>query len=868
MRRKSHELRLFGSGLAIGIAVPGRGNFSRADDAEYSWNWQRHETEAVEYRYPFCLTGPQLPDRFRVFGLELFFRNWHPIGNRAVNMALFFHRRRLLFRSLALFLLSLLPAASAAQDTATVPEAAPPTAKSLTSSLDFVPADTAFYFATSNHQQIWNSFFQSRAYAALKDTPAGRKMRKAYRKGLSRGWEQFGENPFRYYLEGYANSIDSVQGKLVMPYLERLFAHELFLYGDSRIVPFIQSLEAYYDEFQSAVLNSAEEGNPEDLWKTIETIGNKHLSGVEIPTFVVGAITDEPEVFVGFLELMNTGFQQIVRENPSEMQPLAKAIRFQSEGTGPADRFAWLGIEIVGDEIPFERLTENDPEIGPVLGILKPFFSGKRFAFAFAVRGQAVLMTFGPSFDHLRKLGAGPLLIDAPQLEQLRAARTSGQPICLAGYRSTEFARMTSFTWSGWARTASYFLNQAIAGAESELLSEAEKLELMKNFEAESEQCARELEALESKPGASLAYGLLTGNGIEGFSIEFDQPAESQHSQPLQLPNQLSSPPLLAVFNRNQAGAEHWKIMGRYLGKLFSGLEHYGPLLAEDLERAEIAAIVLERLAPLLQSLSQATLGELLPEMAGREWGLVVDFSLTRNRWHREMPSANDPLPMPGAVMLMQFQNAAVAQQVGAVYLSAARKLLQDVKEFSSGNIPNSLEIPDPKKQSLPFGEAYSFPLSTAFGLTPDWSLHAVINEKLIAIGYFPEQTARLLQPLSERGRNQNANSDSARNSWLFGPAGENASPTSGLLCFDNRQLADAVEAWLNYGLEQAKADGQSLDMAIAAETEDLNLTEEELRETLAVAFKFYRTFAGFSSRSYRQENTSVRHFLLKFSDK
>ena len=217
--------------------------------------------------------------------------------------------------------------------------------------------------------------------------------------------------------------------------------------------------------------------------------------------------------------------------------------------------------------------------------------------------------------------------------------------------------------------------------------------------------------------------------------------------------------------------------------------------------------------------------------------------------------------------MLMQFQDAAVVRKVGVEYLAAARKLLQDAKELGTGDIPSSLEFPDPKQQAIPFGSEYGFPLPSALGLTPEWKPHAVMSEKLLAIGYFPEQTARLLQP-PERDQSQSANSGPSSKLSFFGPAGESTSSTSGLLYFDNLQLAGALEAWLNYGFEQAKANDESLDMAIAADSDDLNLSEEELRETLAVALNFYRTFAGFSSRTYRQENASVRHFLLKFSDR
>jgi hypothetical protein len=165
-------------------------------------------------------------------------------------------------------------------------------------------------------------------------------------------------------------------------------------------------------------------------------------------------------------------------------------------------------------------------------------------------------------------------------------------------------------------------------------------------------------------------------------------------------------------------------------------------------------------------------------------------------------------------------------------------------------------------------GSEFGFPLPSALGLTPDWKPHTVMSDHLLAIGYFPEQTARLLQSPPKPEQSQSANSDSSGRSSLFGPAGETERATSGLLYFDNNQLATALEAWLKYGFEQAKANGESLDMAIAADSGDLNLSEQELRETLATAFNFYRSFAGFSSRTYRQENASVRHFLLKFSDR
>lgn len=739
--------------------------------------------------------------------------------------------------------------------------AATPAPSTVSSSLDLAPADTAFYLATSSHRQLWQAITESRAYAALKESPAGRKMRKAYRKGLSRGWDQFGENPLRYYLEGYANSLDSVQGKVVLPYLERLLANELFIYADSKAVTFLNSFFAYYDELNTALLEAAEGEDSPELWQLIEGLGEKHLSQLEVPTIVVGAIADEPEVFVGFLELMNNGMQQALAQDPEQMQVLSRLVRYRSEGTTVADRLAWFGFEVDSDQLPWDELALVDPDLGTVLEAFEPLYTGKRFVLAFAVRGEVVLFTLAPSFDHLQKLGSGPLLVDQPQLKPLQEARASGRPLCFASYQSAEFVRLSQSTWDDLAKGAANLFNQIVAAGQSELLSESELLGLMESFRSEARQFASEMKAFESTPGARLSFGQLTPEGIEGFAYEFDQPAENGNTQPLRLPGQLRAAPLLAAFTRDQSTAEQWQIISKYASKLFTSLEEYGPLLAEDLEQAEISAIVLDQLTPLLRSLSETTFGRLLPQLTGEEWGLIVDLSIARSSWHAAMPPAATPLPLPGAVLMMSVKDTAAMQEVGSRYLEIARQALEDVKEIGGGEIPEALEIPDPTRTILAQGTQFSFPLPAEMGLTADWLPHAAINEQLLAIGYFPELTSRLLNPVAPG----QSNGPAPTGRW-FGPAAEQGGST-GLLFLDNQQLGNAVELWTRYGLEQAGAAGKSLGFDPEAESSDLNLSPEEVEATLAAGFNFYRCFGGYSSRTFHSGNQRVRHSLWQFSD-
>ncbi len=728
------------------------------------------------------------------------------------------------------------------------------------SSLDLVPAGAAFYLATSSHKQLWQAVTDSQAYASLKESPAGRKMRKAYRKGLSRGWDQFGENPLRYYLEGYAKSLDSVEGKLVLPYLERLLGNEVFLYADAQTVPFLSAFSAYYTELNTALMESAE-GEDLDAWELIRQAGERHFRKLTVPTIVLGAIADEPEVFVGFLELMQTGFQQVIAQDPEGMRILADAMRFHSATTATGEPLAWFGFEIASDDLPWDELTLIDPDLGPVLEAIRPLYAGKRFALAFAVNGRTVMLTLGPSLEHISQLGTGPLLIDQPLLKPLQAARSGAHPLCWASFQSAEFARLSQSTWQDLAEGASNLMSQILVETESELLSPQELRDLAAAFRMEAEQFASEMQAFETPAAASLGFATLTPEGLEGFSYQFDQPTENTASEPLQLSRQLTTLPLLATFTRDQSTAQQWQVLGKYSSKFFAAVEEVAPLLAEDLEQAEGSAIILEQLVPLVRGLTETTFNQLMPQMAGEEWGLVVDLSVARNSWHTAMPPASQPLPMPGIVLLMSLKDAATMKQVGAEYLALARQALEGVKELGGGEVPESLEIPSPDRTNLPGGERYSFSLPADLGLSSDWLPHALLSERLLALGYFPEQTTRWLEAVE-----QNSSDSLAAAVQLFGPAAT-PNPSLGLTLFDNRQLADALQAWTNYGLEQAESAGLPIALSIPAETSDLKMSETEVRETLAAAFDFYRCFRGLSTRTYTEGNTRIQHFLLPFSD-
>jgi len=78
-------------------------------------------------------------------------------------------------------------------------------------SLERVPQTAGYYFSTMNHQALLERLFNSDAWAQLKSTDVAKGMKKAYRRGKSRGYEEYNEdNPFAVYLKGYGDTVGSV----------------------------------------------------------------------------------------------------------------------------------------------------------------------------------------------------------------------------------------------------------------------------------------------------------------------------------------------------------------------------------------------------------------------------------------------------------------------------------------------------------------------------------------------------------------------------------------------------------------------------------------------------------------------------------
>ena len=105
---------------------------------------------------------------------------------------------------------------------------APAVRPSQQGSLERVPQTAGYYFSTMNHQALLERLFKSNAWANLKSTDVSKGMKKAYRRGKTRGYAEYNEdNPFAVYLKGYGDTVGSVVFQSVWQIAKEVVNNEL-----------------------------------------------------------------------------------------------------------------------------------------------------------------------------------------------------------------------------------------------------------------------------------------------------------------------------------------------------------------------------------------------------------------------------------------------------------------------------------------------------------------------------------------------------------------------------------------------------------------------------------------------------------------
>ncbi len=715
------------------------------------------------------------------------------------------------------------------------------------SSLEIVPQDASFYIATMNHEALWNSLLDSRALKQLQDSPINKKLRSAYRK-RSQGFDRMGDNVFRHYLEGYANSIDSIVGKSTFPYLEKLLKYECFVYANedwNKLMSALTSLSVEAQKMGAATggANESAEVDPSAFLKILAT----QLENVQIPTVVGGALVENPDDFTSLIDLAEAGLSPLLNEMPPEL-------RFLADGFESENKPGWRYVSFVinGKDIPWDEMAQEvSEEDQAAFEAMREIASKKSFAATLSVKQNLFTFSIGPSNEYVKNFGHGPLLVDHELMKPVKNALIEGKTLTSVSYVSQ--ATMAASTENTLNTIASIpaSIQAGLESISTESLSEAERDDLIRAVKVDFAELQDDLRNYFGRPGATVGYSFQTSAGIEGYSFNHSENKFADASASLRLAKHLGQNPTVFLLAREKQGTLKYETLRKHGRKLFNYLEKYVPKFMNDAEDAENFSKTMERLLPILHKLDAVTSEKFVPNTSIGESGIVLSLENKKTSWGSFMEDADQPLPLPALAVLSEIRNPENVKQALVDYFDIGKELFMAIRDLSGEERLRSVEFPELQRKSVGDAEMFYLTWSTEFGIDALLTPHALVSKDLLIFGALEEQSAKMIAEAAIP---------------VFGPAGE---PNAGMSAcfFDHRQLVQSLENWMSYAFKQFLKSGGKLELASNGETKDLEMNESDIRETTTRLIKFLGCFEGYSSRSYMDNNVQVQHFLLKFRD-
>ncbi len=716
------------------------------------------------------------------------------------------------------------------------------------SSLDIVPHDVAIYMATMNHQALWMQFTESAALKSLQSSPINKKMRSAYRK-RSRGFEDLGENPFRYYLEAYANSIDSVAGKAVMPYLQKIFKRELFLYADQELARAEQAMLKINRELSDLLVDLELMEDSEETIEEIQTILSENLRDLKCPTLMVGALVDEPADFASLIDVADS----LIQQGFAQMTDAEELRKFYRSESLPDQRY--IAFMIRGKELPWELYEEgvvNDDGTIVVLEMLKELLFDKEFAVCLAVRKNLLCFSVGPNLDHVSKAGEGARLIDHPHLQPIRDARAAGRMLHQVHFVDKSLYETNLESVKESLASLPTLMLTVLEETSLDLISDDELEQLAETMSRDAEELYNDFRKYYGNAGNSVGYIAAHEQGLEGYYYYHAANPVLDSSQPLQLIENVGAKPVFFMLARENSQRLGYHFLRKWTGKVLDYAEQLAPYLIEDEQQVDRWLDALNALRPIVRKFDEVTVNKAAPNILGSEAGIVLGASLPAASWHAEMPAAETPLPLGLPMVIAKVREEAVVKEVVVDYHTLAQEALAEF--FKQVEMPETItpwEIPSLQRSSRDEFESFVVPLPANLGFAPSLSPHASIGRGLLLLGIQPEADLQRAATAPE---------------ILFGPAAE-SQPSMAVLYFDNRAAMELVDAWNDYWFDQWRENQGEIQIPSNGASQDLTMNEEDIRETTRRLREFLRCFQGVSMRIHEENRVQINHFLLRFSD-
>jgi hypothetical protein len=795
-------------------------------------------------------------------------------------------------------------------------------------SLMRVPDSAALYISTMNHKAVIDSIFESNAYQSIKSSDVARGMKKAYRRGRTRGYDDYNRrNPFAQYLQGYGESIDNVIFQSVWQIARQVIDNELFLYVDNDALDALNAIQ----EVQAQFMNQASLGgdidldnlNDEQKAALIDFIA-KTAESIDCPTMILGSRLENPQGFRGMLELARSFAEQGMRNLPPELDMIRESWQVVEED----DNFL-LTAQLDMSKLPWEKMLEDaEPEERKMALKIRDAVADKKAAVAVGVVDNLLVLGFAKDQSRLTQFGdqsaPGAKLIDLESLKELRSAVDENQKVVSVFYMSDEYAK-ASFSLEKFLEQFQPMVRPILNKIDE--LPDDEKERLASLIETEASQFITDFSQFMPPQAMRYAFSTLQEDGLHGYSRFDAKHPMLDGSETLKLA-QHAGPDTIAFFGSSlHRLSEQYELSSKWISKLYGygrnvALDAIEKEMKDDRSPAKMAQDAANQAANAVAEASQDNaLADFNRELSDRA---ADDADSTKqaaadqtDRADNESADDNDAVE-PDFETIKSFLTdvEALFKRFDEVNKT---KLLPAIDGQEAGLFLDAISGPNPWHPDMPVAKK---PLPLPFPAfvigTKDSAAVVETGEEYWQLAddlltsakkHFPEEDVEeaFILPPNRIEKNGNVSFrwsflhdfgqvDSSvqpgsliNDNWvvmnlhpeqalrltkpqagrkLFGPANTDQ-PSIGLMFYDHQVAMDSLRTWIDFAETQIPPDENPFNLAenFPAERDTLQFTEPQIRDALERVWAFAECFKGISARSYHDATGTVSESHWKFED-
>jgi hypothetical protein len=685
--------------------------------------------------------------------------------------------------------------------------AAPPAAL-VGSGVATVPADAAFFSSSLRIKEQLDRFLASNAYAKLRKLPA-------IARALD-SWEEQRDMPGSP-VSMALTFLELPENAQAIELLSDMVASDTFVYGEQSCTDFVKLLRIVMAAQQAAAIyegdldvddmeespipeeeisgrrarlrvlpvsRRAEEvveveeddvevmelsGTDAQAFAVIEALA-ENVDLIKVPDIVWGFRTGKKEAAAFQLKRIEVLAKLLAEVNPEA----AKAMARKKVAGGEVLTFTLSGSLVPWDEL-VEEAEENVGESEELDAVIEKV-RGIDIVVALGIVGDWVILSIGDSIDHLDKLvlpsGKGKALVDTPVFAKL--IEHADKPLTGIGYLSKELAEALAPSKKDFeplVAAVGVAMDAADAGDEA-----AEEVKAW--VDGLTEEYANRL----PKMGAWLSFSFMTKSGYEGYNWAWLSHFPLDGGKPLNVLGHTGGNPVAVAVSRIKSDPTLVPMLRKVASDGWKLLSTYATPEMDDDDREKFDQLS-EQFLPLADELATIFTEKFLASLSDGQVGFVLDAKATTEKFHDDLPSSAEPLPLPELAIVLPLGDRKLFVDGLNDFFAWGDKVVAAMREVDGNKIPEDYRIPEPNKKSVKGGVVWSFGVSVA-GVDRQIAPAIGVGEGSAVFALVPSHAERILAPAPLKTGSTLATFDG---------------PLAAASALDVPALIDMIEPWAIY---------------------------------------------------------------------